>query len=227
MASFRNWVAAAALAAMAAAVSPARAGIVNGDFETNSLAPWTTFATANGTTNSPSVTSFDTTGSGASLAATFQVGELSFTGLQEGGGIFQTFAGGAGDYTVSVDVAAFNPNILSFNAEGGVFSLLFNSSVIDTFTMGGINSNQTIRHTLTGTVAGVAAGTQEVRILITRPYITDSTTPIQYVDNVTVGFVPATLPTTSVPEPSTLALAGTSVLLGLAAVARRRKPATA
>ncbi len=72
--------------------------LTNGDFQTGSLAPWTAFTTGNGTNGAgfPNVVSFDTTGSGASLAAQFQVGEVTFTGAQEGGGIFQslTLAGG-------------------------------------------------------------------------------------------------------------------------------------
>src|SRR5437588_11523833 len=58
---------------------PASAAIVtNGDFETGNLTGWTTFTTAGGTANAgsaPTVSSFDTTGSGASNAAQFNVGQ--------------------------------------------------------------------------------------------------------------------------------------------------------
>ena len=50
-----------------------------GDSRTRSLAPWTTFTTANGTIDGGDVQMFDTTGSGASYAAHFNVGEVNYT----------------------------------------------------------------------------------------------------------------------------------------------------
>ena len=52
--------------------------ISNGDFSTG-LTGWTVFTTANGTTGAglPDVVSFNTTGSGASNSAQFNVGEVN------------------------------------------------------------------------------------------------------------------------------------------------------
>src|SRR5215469_11867190 len=67
--------------------------ISNGNFATGDLTGWTPFVTANGTNGSglPVVVSFDTTGTGASNSAQFNVGEADFpVGVQQGGGISQT-----------------------------------------------------------------------------------------------------------------------------------------
>ena len=79
--------------------------LTNGDFETGNLNGWTTFTTTNGTIGTPSVTSFDVTGAGASLAAGFNVGNVQNPG-NNGGGIFQTFNFGGGSLSVSVDIAS-------------------------------------------------------------------------------------------------------------------------
>jgi hypothetical protein len=104
--------------------------IVNGDFSTGDFTGWTLFTTAQGNVTS-SVTSFDVTGSGASLAGTFIVGgQAGFIGNQ-GGGIFQFVDTGAGTGTFSMNIAADNSGSGFFNGDGGTFSVLLDGVVGD------------------------------------------------------------------------------------------------
>ncbi len=109
-------------------------GIVNGDFETGSLSPWTTFTTANGTIGGGDVQSFDTTGTGASLAAHFDVGQVNFSGQNEGGGIYQNFSGAP--YTVSADVPAQSAAGHPGNGDCGTFFLQLDGNTIASHAFG-------------------------------------------------------------------------------------------
>lgn len=200
---------AAALAATLWFPALAQAMLINGDFETGDLSGWTTFTTANGTLgNGGAVTLFDTTGGGASLAATFNVGQVSFVdGVPAGGGIFQSVALAAGNYTLSADIAAFNAP--STNASGGIFDLLFDNVVVDTLDFGIINGTE---RGLLASLVNVTAGVHEVRLRMQRPFLRDTNTPYQYLDNIVLrGDTP------TVPAPATLAL----VALGLLCLRRR------
>jgi hypothetical protein len=151
------------------------------------------------------VASFNVTGSGASDAADFQVGQQTFVlGDQEGGGIYQSFFATAGTLTLDADIAAFAPG---GNVQAGVFSLLLDGQTLDTVAFGLIFSGVTDRGTLTAT-APVSSGTHTLEILITRPFLNNGT-PQEFVDNVTVDDTPLAAP---VPEPTSLVLLGTGLI---------------
>ena len=85
--------------AIPAAAAPPT-GLTNGDFKSGTLSGWTTFVTGNGTIGTPAVVSFDTTGSGASNAAQFDVGQVTHNfPVYEGGGIYQSVSTTAGSST--------------------------------------------------------------------------------------------------------------------------------
>src|SRR5262245_14661864 len=99
--------------------------IVNGEFETGTFAGWTLFTTPNGTTGGPAVVPFDITGSGATFAARFLVGQVTFvSGDQQGGGIFQQFVmTSASVISLHADIASQNVTTFA-NVAGGLFSML-------------------------------------------------------------------------------------------------------
>lgn len=211
----------AALAALTASLlcaDGASATLINGDFETGDFSDWTQFTTSNGTTGTPVVTSFDVTGGGASLAARFQVGNLSNPG-NSGGGIYQSVNVGAGVFSVSADIAAFDSTAFNgSNSDWGLFELLVNNVVVDSHDFGSPACCDAVRSSLSynDTVAG---GTYEVRFRMRRDFTISGgvgATPFQYIDNVVVNAQAVN----DVPEPGTLALLG--VALAAAGYRRRR-----
>jgi hypothetical protein len=195
--------------------------LTNADFSAG-LTGWTTFVTANGSLGPaplPSTQSFDVDGDSVPTpAAWFQVGEQVFTGLQEGGGIFQSFTTGAGTLTMNADIAVFTQG--PSNASGGIFTMLLDNVAVAVFDSGNTTSGQTERSSLNAVVA-VGAGSHEIRFLMTRPFIhgTLGETPFQYIDDVALDLNGVQTP---IPEPATLSLFGA----GLAAAwARSRRTA--
>jgi hypothetical protein len=177
---------AAALTFVAVASAVGANGIVNGDFETGSLSPWTTFTTANGTIGGGDVASFDTTGTGASLAARFNVGEVVFSGQNEGGGIYQNFSGAP--YTVSADVAAQAAPAHPGNADCGTFFLQLDGSTIASHAFGTCPGSSVARWHFFVHVPNGVSGSHQLRILIERTFTAGgpTSTPEEYVDNVRV-----------------------------------------
>lgn len=202
-----------ALVAVGAAglATGAFAQFVNADFETGVLSPWTVTPTTNGQTGSgtPAVVLFDVTGSGATRAAQFSVGQVAFqSGVPAGINILQTFSLAAGTYTFSFNYAAQNSGA-SGNAQGGIFSLNINGVLSGTTAVGSIAAGQTVRGTVSQSVVW-GGGTMTAGATITRPY-TLPPALFQYVDN----FKPAA----AVPEPATMLALGT----GVAVLLRRRR----
>ncbi len=176
--------AAFALAAAGIASANGPSLIANGDFQTGTLSSWTTFTTANGTINGGNVQLFDTTGFGASDAAHVNAGDAVFTGLYEGGGIYQTFYGQP--YGISADIAAHDTGGLA-NASCGKFELLVDNVLIASHDFAGCPAGGTVRAHLFGVVKNAGQTFHEVRIRITRPFTTaPGLTPDEYVDNVIV-----------------------------------------
>ena len=188
--------------------------IINGDFESGNLAGWTTFTTVNGILDG-GVDSFDTTGSGESLAASFQVGQAVYEGLalQRGGGIFQRFYSNAGLLSLRVDVASFN-TCLCVNLDGGVYNMILDGVNVASFSIGDIPSLTPIRASLSASIM-VGAGEHELRFLLTRGSALSGVS--HHLDNITVS-------ATAVPEPTTILLLGFGLSGVVAAVRRRKRP---
>ena len=205
-----------AVSAALAVSSAFGAMITNGDFQTGDLSGWSTFTTANGTvgTGLPSVVSYDTTGAGASLAAKFDVGDISGCCTQDGGGIRQTIiAPDAAFYTFFADIAAENDLNGQVNGDPGQFRILLDNIGIGTTTLFGFaTAHEVVRGSVSGTVA-LTAGSHVLSIELTRCCGGGgNNAPTQYVDNVGVT-------ESAAPEPGTIA----TMLGGAAAILLRRK----
>ncbi|MGB0564230.1 MAG: PEP-CTERM sorting domain-containing protein [Spirulinaceae cyanobacterium] len=204
--------------------TPAQATVlVNGDFETGDLSGWTVFNTTNGTIGQPFfptlVPEADIFATGGEQTMAVHVGQASFMpGQPAGGGLFQTVNLAGGNFELVADIAALND---SFNASGGLFSLLFDGQVIAEHNFSSVLANRLSQKTLRGTVFDVLPGEHEVRLQVQRPYQQNAQTPRQYVDNIALRSLPAApdqgSDAESVPEPGVvLALLGGGVMaLGL------------
>ena len=199
-----------ALLALVAVQAGATNLIQNGSFQNGDFSNWTIGTTGNGSWGSgfPVVAPWPL---GGMNAAEGEVGEVNFTGLQEGGTLSQTFNAAGGATTVSLDWAVQAP--FAGNLDGGEFTILLNGVQIAQIDSGMISQGQTLNGVLTGT-GTLNAGSNTLEIEVTRSFITvPDLTPLQFVTGVDVEG--------TVPEPGSLILMGSGVL-GLAGVLRRK-----
>ncbi len=170
--------------ALLIAAFPAQAlAAVNPGFETGDLTGWSQFLTDNGSIGTPTVTTFDTDGNGsASYAAHMHVGKADYYGAggSQGGGLSQQVVLDAGTLTISVDVAVYSDD---YNTDAGWFMILFDGGYVDSHDFYYISAGQTERHTLSGSVTGVTAGTHEIAIRVTREYMQSPDGPEIYLDD--------------------------------------------
>ena len=205
----------------------AHAGVVvNGDFQTGNLTGWTSYTTAygpgtgtNGTCAGsvpcPIVTVFDTTGTGASNAAQFNVGLATGTpggSDYEGGGIVQNISLSPGAFNVSLDWAVDNL-FTGTNSDGGEFTILLDGTALKFFDTGSVGSGAVVRGTLSVGTTIATGGTYQLAVEVTRPW-TPAPDLTQYVDNVTTSG--AATGGGAVPEPSgwELAVGGMVLIAG-------------
>jgi len=200
-----------ALLAVFAAQAGAANLLVNGSFQDGTFNGWTIGNTSNGTWGQgfPVVAAWPLGGSNAALG---EVGEVNFNGQYEGGTLSQTFNSGAGAATLSFDWAAKGDGV-NQNADGGLFELILDGTVLAQHDVGTINPNDLLNGTLSANV-NLSAGSHTFEIDVLRPYLSSfQNTPYQYVTNADVEG--------TVPEPGSLILMGSGVL-GLAGVLRRK-----
>jgi hypothetical protein len=168
----------------------------NGTFETADFSNWTLFTTPNGSfgfpLRSPAVTMFDIGGdSTGSLSANLCVGQAASSGFSDfqGGGLRQIFSLPVeADLTCSVDVAVENA-IPGGNFSAGVFYLILDGIVLDSWNAGTIEGFETKRQTLFGVLPSAALGDHEFELKVLRNYPADHALT-QYFDNANVSVIP-------------------------------------
>jgi hypothetical protein len=200
----------------------AQAGFINGNFATGDLTGWTVFTTANGTNGIdfvtgrplPDVVSFDTTGTGATNSAHFNVGAPQ-VGSPGGGGIFQDVTLSAGTYTLSGAFASqSDPTFL--NIDAGTFTILVDGVVAQSVDLGAFSTPSQILLGDWSTSITLGAGSHEFSFEITRNFLSSFVTPQEYVTNLS-------LTSGVVPEPASAYLLGAGVagMIGYGRLRRR------
>jgi hypothetical protein len=157
---------------------------------------------------------FDTTGTGASDAAQFNVGMVLGTpgGTDyEGGGIVQNILLSPGALNVSFNWAADNL-FTSLNSDGGKFTILLDGTALNSFDTASVGAGAVVRGTLTASTTIGTGGIYQLAVEVTRDY-QPSSALTQYVDNVTTS---GAATGGAVPEPSgwELAVGGMVLIAG-------------
>jgi hypothetical protein len=192
--------------------SPLRANLIqNGSFATGDFTDWTRFTTTNGSLGIgqlPRITSFDVSGTGPTIAAEFQVGQITPdpTGSQAGGGIKQVVTTDAGSYSFSADIAALSGR---GDPDAGSVSVLMDGIPQDTVNFGPILDSSRpftplLRDTLAFTIT-LSSGMHELEILVTRSLQTIDLSPDQFITNITL------VDPDSIPEPATWPILGVAL----------------
>jgi hypothetical protein len=197
--------------------------IQNGSFATGNFGGWTLFTTSNGSLGIrpfPRITSFDVSGTGPTITAEFQVGQITLdpSGSRAGGGIEQVVTTDAALYRFSGDIAALSS---IGDPDAGNISVLIDGVIQDTVNFGPVNATRPfmplLRDTLTFT-ASLSAGMHGIELLFTRSLPNADLSPDQFITNITLAAVPQVDPD-PVPEPATWTILGGS--LGALAIASR------
>ncbi len=210
-----GWVLGVATSTPAHAIS-----VMTWDFDDGELAPWTTFVTPNGSIGAWSIADLvDPNGIGWTKSVQLNVGQIiHLPGLDSaGGGITHSTYFLAGDLSITVDIATQNPSGIP-NDEGGIFELLFDGIVQDSFDFEVILGNQTRYDVLSVSSLIISEGMHDLAIRVTRPRENLGGTPLQYIDNIVISG------TSVIPEPQTAILLGVA-LLGLATLRSRQQDA--
>jgi len=183
----------------------------NGSFQNGDFTSWTLVTTANGTAGVgfPIVTTWPL---GGSNAAQYEVGQVNYiNGDFEGAMLLQIFAASSGTLDLAFDWAAMGDGIHS-NSDAGLFQLVLDGVVLNSYDVGHIGPNNLFNGTLSG-AASVTAGMHFFEIDILRPFQSgQGTTPYEFITGASVS---------AVPEPYSLLLFGPGVV-GLAAMLRRK-----
>ena len=193
--------------------------LTNGDFEMGNLTGWTWTPTQYPDPNmTTAVVSFDTSGSGASLAFTCNPGsdqDHAFLS-DEGGTLSQTVSLTGGTiYQVEVGAAAMKENGLGDNFVPGRIRLFVGGDLLwDWWVTSQMSIGTTVRSSYAGTYTPAVSGDYDVNLLFTRKAASVGWPDYKpamshYADNVSI-----------VPEPLTLSL----LLTGAVAAFRRRSP---
>lgn len=199
------------LLVLAAGQASASNLLVNGSFQSGDFTGWTLGTTSNGTagTGFPIVTGWPL---GGMNSAKYEVGEVNFDGTFQGATLSQDFTSAGGMATLSFMWAAQGDGIHQ-NADGGLFELILDGTVLASYDVGTIGPNDLFNGSLSDTL-NLSAGNHTFEIDILRPYVSQQgNTPYQYVTGADVEG--------QVPEPGPLMLLGSGVV-GMAGVLRRK-----